>query len=253
MEVSAGGVPTVPRGTADKEMQTGAKGGGAMTLQDEGQNRVPCPFCKELIPAGAQVCPLCRASLGGAAQGGPAPGAGDASVAVPAPSVAPAPPLASVSAGQTSVPAPAGQPAPKKSKLATIIRVVVSIGCLGLVVLAILAMQVPGFLAARAQAQRKACWSNIKDMSTAMEIYATDNNRHYPASLDELSPDYLKTIPTCPAAGSNTYMLESTTPLAGGGPIPTPDNFTVYCAGNNHVRAGLGENQPSYTPDGFGP
>lgn len=83
-----------------------------------------------------------------------------------------------------------------------------------------------------------ACRSNLKNISTALEMYSTDANGLYPLSLDALTPGYLRTIPTCPFAGSMTYVYTSHS---------NPDNFTVYCAGNNHDASGMGPNQPSYT------
>jgi hypothetical protein len=37
--------------------------------------------------------------------------------------------------------------------------------------------------------------SNLKNMGTALEMYSTDHKGAYPATLDELTPNYLKTIP----------------------------------------------------------
>jgi len=53
-----------------------------------------------------------------------------------------------------------------------------------------------------------ACKSNLKNIATALEMYATDNRGRYPTGLDQLlqpPTPYLKQIPTCPAAGRSTY------------------------------------------------
>ncbi len=55
-----------------------------------------------------------------------------------------------------------------------------------------------------AQALEK-CQSNTKNIATALEIYASDNQGRYPGSLDGLTPNYLGTIPPCPVANKDTY------------------------------------------------
>jgi prepilin-type N-terminal cleavage/methylation domain-containing protein len=78
-------------------------------------------------------------------------------------------------------------------------------------IIAILAaILVPNFIRARAQGQLTSCESNEKNSGTAFEMYSTDNSGHYPQStgtggMTLLTPNYLKIIPTCPAAGTDTY------------------------------------------------
>lgn len=45
------------------------------------------------------------------------------------------------------------------------------------------------------------CRSNLKNLGTALEMYSTDACGRYPSSLSSLTPDYLVTLPTCPASG----------------------------------------------------
>ncbi len=111
-------------------------------------------------------------------------------------------------------------------------------------IIAILAaILVPNFLKARAQGQLTACESNLKNMGTALEMYSTDNAGRYPATgqLSSLVSDYLKSIPQCPAAGSDTYSAGYTAASA-------PDNCTMYCGANVHKAAGISAaNYPQYT------
>ena len=66
-------------------------------------------------------------------------------------------------------------------------------------IIAILAgILVPNFVKARDKARFEASCETIKNIGTAVEMYAADNSGCYPASLNKLTPDYLKTIPTCP-------------------------------------------------------
>jgi type II secretion system protein G len=112
-------------------------------------------------------------------------------------------------------------------------------------IIAILAaILVPNFLKARAQGQLTACQSNLKNMGTALEMYSTDNAGRYPDALSKLVSDYLKSVPTCPAAGSDTYTSGYTNATA-------PDNCTMYCGANVHKSAGIATaNYPQYTASG---
>lgn len=105
-------------------------------------------------------------------------------------------------------------------------------------IIAILAaILVPNFLKARAQGQLTACKSNCKNIATALEMYSSDNGGRYPpqASFAALltSGNYLKLIPTCPAAGSSTYTPNFSS-------TQTPDSFSFFCTGNNHAKAYTG-------------
>lgn len=83
-----------------------------------------------------------------------------------------------------------------------------------------------------------ACKSNCKNIATALEMYATDNAGQYPLKLTKLTARmYLKTLPTCPAAGSDTYSNSYVC-------RQTPDAFSFYCSGNNH-----GENYAKFVSD----
>lgn len=102
------------------------------------------------------------------------------------------------------------------------------------------AIAVPNFIRARAQGQVTACKSNLKNIGTACEMYATDHHGRYPTSTADLTPDYLKVIPTCPAAGRDTYS-------EGFVSHAQPDAYTVVCTGMNHNAVGDGPNFPQYT------
>lgn len=100
------------------------------------------------------------------------------------------------------------------------------------------AIAIPNFEHARNLGQLTACESNLKNIGVALEMYATDNNGVYPKSLDKLTPNYLRYIPTCPSAGSDTY-----TP----GYSVSGTNYTVICSGDNHHAVGLPPDYPRYT------
>ncbi|MEQ8186692.1 MAG: serine/threonine-protein kinase [Candidatus Eremiobacterota bacterium] len=105
------------------------------------------------------------------------------------------------------------------------------------------------FLAARASGQLAACGSNIKNLATALEMYATDNKGNYPPSLEYLTkntdsnPDssYMKTLPLCPSCHlTYSYSVNNNIQI-----------FTLWCTRkNSHIYACLPYNKcyPQYTP-----
>lgn len=74
------------------------------------------------------------------------------------------------------------------------------------------------------------CKSNVRNIGTALEMYSTDNSGRYPLSLDLLVPSYLKSLPTCPTVGHETYR-------SGYQSVSIPDNYTVSCQSGHHRRS----------------
>lgn len=93
------------------------------------------------------------------------------------------------------------------------------------------------------------CKLNLKNIATALEMYASDNQGRYPTGLDQLiqpPTPYLKQIPTCPAAGRSTYGDYQMT--------YTPDVYTLSCVGDHHQAfyramnvSGDVQNYPGYS------
>ena len=137
---------------------------------------------------------------------------------------------------------------PKKKKAGfTLIELMIVIAIIAILA----AILVPNFLKARAQGQLTACKSNCKNLATALEMYASDNGGRYPLSsafqARLTGGNYLKTIPTCPAAGADTYTGTYSS-------TQTPDSFSFYCNGNNHAKAYTGfttasANYPQYSAE----
>lgn len=91
-----------------------------------------------------------------------------------------------------------------------------------------------------AQEMLTSCRANLMALATAARLHAMDNDGHYPDNLSELTVrHYLATIPTCPSAGTSTY-------LEGYETNSNPDAFTVYCKKANHTGAGVPANYPQY-------
>ncbi|MEW6277130.1 MAG: hypothetical protein AB1758_00805 [Candidatus Eremiobacterota bacterium] len=109
-------------------------------------------------------------------------------------------------------------------------------------VLALLAaILVPNFIKARARGQLTSCKSNLKNLGTALEMYARDNGGRYPRTMFALTPNYLKVIPECSFAGRDSY---SATYRSAGAPAA----YTFCCGGLHHKSAGItAPNYPQYT------
>lgn len=87
-----------------------------------------------------------------------------------------------------------------------------------LVVIAIIAILAgilfPVFAKARAQAQKTSCMSNLKQLGTALSMYAQDNENRLPVGVDQTSGEYWyklidsyirnKQVFTCPSDGTST-------------------------------------------------
>ena len=93
-----------------------------------------------------------------------------------------------------------------------------------LLVLAALAPRL--FEKQRAERDLTLCKSNLKNLATALEMYASDNGGRYPVRLKELRSSYLKDLPTCPVTGSD-YSDTYRSTLA-------PDSYSFGCRGYHH-------------------
>lgn len=102
----------------------------------------------------------------------------------------------------------------------------------------------PNYERARACGKFTQCQSNCKNIGMALDMYAIDHDGHFPSSISELSPRYLKSIPTCLGAGKDSYS-PSYSVLAGKekGEV---DAYTFYCSGLNHKWLGVDPNYPQY-------
>ncbi|MBI2252216.1 MAG: hypothetical protein HYU63_05695 [Armatimonadetes bacterium] len=98
---------------------------------------------------------------------------------------------------------------------------------------------IPVITRVRAQGQESSCKSNLKTISTALEMSSIDNGGNYPNTLVNLAPSYLNNMPTCPSAGSSTYVNGYTNAV-------NPASYTVACSGSFHSYLGLAPNMPQY-------
>ena len=78
-----------------------------------------------------------------------------------------------------------------------------------------------------------------------MEMYSTDFEGAYPSGLDLLTPNYLKTFPECPAAGSVSYRA-SFGKAAAYNTHGFEDYYFIQCDGTNHGSVSVPANYPQY-------
>lgn len=93
------------------------------------------------------------------------------------------------------------------------------------------------FATAKALGHLNACRSNLKNLATGLEMYFTDHQGSYPDDLSKLVPDYLTTIPDCPASKTPSYSYKV---------LPEPDSYQMQCTGGAHGGAGLETGLPAY-------
>ncbi|MCD4786297.1 MAG: serine/threonine protein kinase [Candidatus Eremiobacteraeota bacterium] len=83
------------------------------------------------------------------------------------------------------------------------------------------------------------CQQNCKNIAHALDIYARENNGHYPENLGQLTPKYIRAIPTCTTAKKETYTSSYHTNRE-------RTSFTFYCNGENHRNVGVEGNFPKF-------
>jgi serine/threonine protein kinase len=94
------------------------------------------------------------------------------------------------------------------------------------------------------------CTSNLFEISMALEAYARDHNGDYPPKLENLVPKYLKSIPTCPSAGRDTYsrsyLVREAEDNSSGKKTrgKSKSSYLIYCRGDYHKEAGVDQDRP---------
>lgn len=93
----------------------------------------------------------------------------------------------------------------------------------------------PSTVPSTAAEKVRRCNDNLRLLGAALELYAKDAEGAYPPTLQGITPLYLKSIPTCPAACADTYS---------GGYATAADAFTIACKGRFHEDAGQAPDLP---------
>ena len=96
----------------------------------------------------------------------------------------------------------------RKDEGFTLVELMVVVLIIGILV----AIAVPIFNAAKASAQQKTCWANERTVEGAYQSWEAAGNDGstltYATMMTALTPNYVKTTPSCPASG--TYSADFT-------------------------------------------
>ena len=87
------------------------------------------------------------------------------------------------------------------------------------------------------------CKSNLKNIGTALEMYSTDRGGKYPKTLQQLVPNYLKTMPEC-RSSEKPYRYLTGKNVAYN--TEYEDYYFLMCEGDNHDAYAMKPNYPQY-------
>ena len=92
------------------------------------------------------------------------------------------------------------------------------------------------------------CMSHCKNIGTALDMYADDNDGAFPAKLEMLTPDYLRAIPTCSAHERKIELIRRKRPGYNDTYQVSNDfsAYTFYCGSRAHDGVGVRDNFPQY-------
>ena len=111
----------------------------------------------------------------------------------------------------------------------TLIEMMIVVAIIAILV----AILVPNFIRARAQAQTAACEANLKEIATALELYQTDHEQYPTAtntavtSSDTNLAPYLKQTPIDPVNPAGQYKYSTQNPTAGDA------SYSITCPGQH--------------------
>ncbi len=90
----------------------------------------------------------------------------------------------------------------------TLVEIMIVVAIIGLLA----AIAIPNFVRARTQSQKQACINNLRQVDSAVQTWALENNQNAGATVafSNIQP-YLKNAVVCPAGGSTATFATSYT------------------------------------------
>lgn len=106
----------------------------------------------------------------------------------------------------------------------------------------VMAAMIPSYLRNPDQSKLSTCESQIKNLATAIEMYSSDWKGDGPETLQHLTPEYLRTIPLCPAGKGVPYGYSITVRDKAG----HAKGWEISCQSKGHSRVGIPDGYPRY-------
>jgi prepilin-type N-terminal cleavage/methylation domain-containing protein len=98
----------------------------------------------------------------------------------------------------------------RKTKGFTLVEIMIVVLIIGI----LLAIAVPNFIKARETSRKQTCIGNLKQMDSAKEQWAMENNKTTgdACAWADITPAYIKSQPNCPSGGTYTVAVIGTNP-----------------------------------------